>query len=89
MLRSTHRVRRVYFNDLADNEPVKQHAYHGQVLLYRGFCKSLTQALDIARDMHGLHIFQNVHAVLGAEFREPAGSNCSKPAVYFCFGYSR
>lgn len=66
-------MRRIHVDYLADDEPVEEHSYRGQVLLYGRFCKSLTEALDIPRDMHGLHVRQVVHAALGAEFRKLAG----------------
>jgi hypothetical protein len=39
VLRPTHRVRGIHVDDLADDEPVKEHTYSGQVLLYRRFAK--------------------------------------------------
>src|SRR3954471_7152290 len=33
----THRVRRVHVDDLADDEPVEEHAYRSRALFYRGF----------------------------------------------------
>ncbi len=80
---SAHRVRRVHFDDLADDEPVKEHPDRGQVLFYGGFRKSFTEALDIARDMHRFHVRQIVHAVFRAEFREPAGGIEVSPPCMF------
>jgi hypothetical protein len=68
VLRPAYRVRRIRVDDLAHYEPVKKHSYRRKVLFYGRFCKPGQKALDIARDMHGLHMRQIVHAALGAEF---------------------
>lgn len=69
---AAHRVGGIRVDDLADDEPVKQHAYGSQMLLDRGLGEARQKAFDIARDMHGLHVRQIVHAALGAEFRKLA-----------------
>jgi hypothetical protein len=83
MFGPAHRVRRIHFDGLADDEPVKEHANSGQVLLDRRLGKALAKALHVARDMHRLHARQIVHAVLGAKFREPAGSIEVSPPCMF------
>jgi len=70
VFRPAHRVRRVHVDNLADHEPIKQHAYRGQALLYGRFGESRKQALHIARDMDGLYMRQLAHAPFGAESRE-------------------
>ena len=73
MLRPAHRVRWIHIDNLADYEPVKQHADCSEVLLDGGLREALTKALHIPGDMHGLNVRQIVHAALRAEFRKRAG----------------
>lgn len=78
--RPAHRVRRVRVDDLADDEPVKQHAYRRQVLLYGRFGESHKKTLHIASDMHRLHVRQVAYAALRAELRKLAGGVVLSPA---------
>ena len=40
VFRATYRMRRINFDDLANDEPIEKHTYRREVLIYRGFCKT-------------------------------------------------
>ena len=67
VLRPTYRVRRIGGQDLADDQPVKEHPQGGQVLLDRRFGLSLQLQLDEGRHMDRLDLGEIHDAVLGAE----------------------
>jgi len=64
-------VRRVDREDLADDEPIKQHANGREVLLDGRFGGRRLQSLDVGGDVHGLDIGELADAVLV----DPARSN--------------
>jgi hypothetical protein len=77
---SAHCVRRIHINDLANDEPVNEHADCSKAPLYRRFGKALAKALDVARDIHGLHVRQIVHTTaLRAEFQNLTGRAVVRP----------
>jgi hypothetical protein len=64
MLGPAYRMRRIDGEDLADDEPIEQHADRREVLFDRGFGGRRLQRLDIGGDMHGLDIGELADAVL-------------------------
>ena len=52
--RAPHHRCRVGADDLADHQPVKQHAHRRQMLLHAGRCVRRPQLLDVGSHMHRL-----------------------------------
>jgi hypothetical protein len=53
VLGPAHGVRRIHGDDVADDEPIKEHAQRGEMLFDRGLRRR--HALDVRGDMHRLH----------------------------------
>ena len=64
MLGPAHRMRRIDGEDLADDEPVEQHADRREVLLDGRLGGRRLQRLDVGGDMHRLDIDELANAVL-------------------------
>jgi hypothetical protein len=64
MLGLAHRMRRVDSEDLADDQPVEQHANGRKVLLHRRLGGRRLQRLDIGRDVDRLDIGEFADLVL-------------------------
>ena len=71
VLRTAHRVRRIGRDNLADDEPIEQHADGGEVLLDRRLLKILAERLDIGRDVQRLNIGNLADRVMVAPGEEP------------------
>jgi hypothetical protein len=64
VLGPAHRVRRIDGEDLADDQPVEQHADRGQVLFHRGLRGRHLKRLYIGGDVNRLDIVELANAVL-------------------------
>ena len=72
MLRPADGLGRVDLDDLADDEPVVEHADGRQVLLDRGRGHGLAQLLDVGRDVVALDV-PELEAAVAAPGEEPPG----------------
>lgn len=74
MLRTAHRSRRIHPDDLADDQPVKQHPQRCQAQLYRRSCELRFEPLDVGDHVHGLDQRELADALGGASGRKAAAA---------------
>ena len=71
VLRAADRMRRIGGDDLADDQPVEQHADGGEVLLDRRLLEILAERLDIGGDVQRLDVGELADPVMVAPGEEP------------------
>jgi hypothetical protein len=64
VLGPAHRMGRIDGENLADDEPIEQHADRREVLLHRRLGGRRLQRLDVSRDVHGLNVGELADAML-------------------------
>ena len=78
---SAHRCCGIEGEDLADDEPVEEHAQRGQVLLDARSGKRARELLDVGGDHHGLHLVEREATTLAPVGEAPDGSEVGEPGI--------
>ena len=81
VLGSAHRARGVEGEDLADDEPVEEHAQRRQVLLDARGGERSGELLDVGGDHHGLDLVEGEAPLLAPGGEAPRGGEVGKPGV--------